>query len=98
MSLIPMDLLFAIVESLAIQQSKAADRLSLTFPMPDLLSYFDSPLLADAITVSESLLLTLNIPLASRQAVFTLLEAKLIPMPYPIDPQAAFTWNIEAQN
>ena len=34
--------------------------------------------------------------LASQQTVFTLFEAKLIPMLFPDDPQTALTWNIEA--
>ena len=40
--------------------------------------------------------MTLNIPLASNQTVFTVYGTKLIPMPYPDDPQSALTWNIEA--
>ena len=96
MSLIPMESLLVILERVAIQQSKATDRLSLAIPMTDLLSYYDSRLLDDAVTVPEGLLMTLNIPLASRQTVFTLFEAKLIPMPYPDDPQLALKWDIEA--
>ena len=69
---------------------------SLAISASDLLSYYDSRLLADAIRVSEGLLLTLNIPLASQQTVFTLFEAKLIPMPFPVDPQMALLWNIES--
>ena len=41
-------------------------------------------------------LLTLNIPLASQQTVFTFFEAKLIPMPFPDDSQTALIWTIEA--
>ena len=96
MSLIPMESLLAILDSVSLRQSKAKDRLSLAIPTTDLLSYYDSRLLDDAITVSEGLLLTLNIPFASRQTVFTLLEAKIIPMPLPDDLQLALTWNIEA--
>ena len=96
MSLIPMDSLLVILERVAIEQSKATDRLSLAIPMTDLLSYYDSRLLADAVTVPEGILMTLSIPLASRQTVFTLFEAKLIPMPYPDDPQLALKWDIEA--
>ena len=77
------------LESVAIQQSKAADRLPLAIPMTDLLSYYDSRLLADAIMVPEG-------PLASPQTVFPLFEAKLIPMAYPNDPQVALISNIEA--
>ena len=87
MSLIPMESLLAIMDSVSLRQSKAEDRLTLAIPASDLLSYYDSRLLADAFTVSEGLLLTLNIPLASQQTVFTLFEAKL---------QTALTWNIEA--
>ena len=74
MSLIPMVSLIVILEIVAIQQSKAADRLLLAIPMTDLLSYYDPRLLADAITVPDGLLLTLNIPLASRQTVFQFLR------------------------
>ena len=96
MSLFPMESLLAIMDSVSLRQSKAEDRLTLAIPASDLLSYYDSRLLAAAITVSKGLLLTLNIPLASQQTVFTLFEAKLIPMPFPDDPQTALTWNIEA--
>ena len=93
MSLIPMESLLAIMDSVSLRQSKADDRLTLAIPASDLLSYYDSRLLADAITVPEGILMTLNIPLASQQTLF---EAKLIPMPFPDDPQTALTWNIEA--
>ena len=96
MSLIPVESLLVISDPVAFQQAKAADRLSLAIPTSDLLSYYDSRLLADAVTISEGLLLTLNIPLASKQTVFVLYEAKSIPMPYPDDPQLAITWKLEA--
>ena len=96
MSFIPMESLVAIMDSVSLRQLKAEDRLTLAIPASDLLSYYDSHLLADAVTVSEGLLLTLNIPLVSQQTVCTFFEAKLIPMPFPDDPQTALTWNIEA--
>ena len=83
MSLVPLDSLLVILESVIRDRAQAGDRLSLAIPMSDLLSYYDSRLLADAVTVSEGLLLTLNIPLASRQTVFSLFEAKLIPDAVP---------------
>ena len=98
MSLIPMESLLAIMDSVSLRQSKAEDRLTLAIPASDLLSYYDSRLLADAITVSEGLLLKFNIPLASQQTAFTLFEAKLLPMLFPDDPQTALTWNMEAPN
>ena len=96
MSLIPMESLMVILQQVAIEQATSTDRLSLAIPMTDLLSYYDSRLLDDALTVPEGLLLTLKIPLVSKQTVFTLFEAKIIPMPYPQDPQSALTWSIEA--
>ena len=92
MSLVPLDSLLVILESVNKDRGKAGDRLSLAIPMSDLLSYYDSSLLADAVTVSEGILLTLNIPLASRQTVFSLFEAKLIPMPFPDDTKSAIMW------
>ena len=94
LSLIPMESLLAIMDSVSVRQSKAEDRLSLAILASDLLSYYGSRLLADAITVSEGLLLTINIPLASQQTVFTLFEAELIPMPFPDDPQTALRSSI----
>ena len=41
-------------------------------------------------------LIDLNVPLAAQLTLFSLVEAKLIPLPYPDDPQTAVTWNIEA--
>ena len=91
-----MDSLLVILESVALQHSKAENRLSLAIPLTDLLSYYDSRLLDDPIAVPKGLLLTLDLPLASRQRVFAPFEAKLVPMPYPDDPQSVLQWNIEA--
>ena len=99
MLLLPMESLLAIMDSVSLRQSRAEDRITLAVQASDLFSYYDSGMLADAITVSEGLLLTLNIPLASQQTVFTLSEAELvliILLPFPDDPQTALTWNIEA--
>ena len=93
MFLIPMDSLLVILQHVATEQATASDRLSLAIPMTDFLSR----LLDDALTVNAGLLLTLKIPLASKQTVFTLYEAKIIPMPYPDDLQSALTWNTEAR-
>ena len=65
-SLIPMESLLAIMDSVSLRQSEAEDRFPLAIPASDILSYNDSRLLADDITVSEGLLLTINIPLASQ--------------------------------
>ena len=86
-----MELLLAILDSVSLRQSKAEDRLALALPASDLLSYYHSRLLAEAITVSEGLLLTLNKQLASQQSVYTVFEAKLNPMLFPDDAQMVLT-------
>ena len=85
-----------IMDSVSLRQSEAEDGLTSDIQVSGLLSFYDSCLLVDATMVSERLLLTLNIPLASPQTVNTLFEAKLIPMFFPGNPQTALKWNIKA--
>ena len=93
MALVPRESLLLILQSVARLQDSALDRLSLAIPMTDLLSYYDAKLLHDVTTVPEGLLLTLSIPLASKQTVFNVYHAQPIPMPK--DDQA-FQLQIEA--
>ena len=51
MSHIPMESLLAIMDSVSLRQSKADDSLILAILAINLLSYYDSRLLADAFTV-----------------------------------------------
>ena len=97
-SLIRFEWLLAIMDSVGFRRPKAEDCVTLVTLSSDLLSYYDSCLLADAITVSEGLFLNFNKPLASQQTASILFEAKLIPLPFPDDPQTALTWNIETPN
>ena len=55
MSLIPMESLRAIMNRVSLRQSKVEDRFSLAIPAGDLLSFYGSRFLADAIMVSEGL-------------------------------------------
>ena len=91
MSLIRMELLLAIMDSFSLRQSKAEVCLALALSASNLLSYYDSRLLADAITVSRGIFLSLNIPLASQQTVSTFFNAKQFPMILTDDPQTALT-------
>ena len=83
MSLIPMESLLAIMDSVSLRQSTAEDHLTLALPASEFLSYDDSLLFAYAEMVSEGLLLILTFPLASQQTVLTLFGTKLIPMLFP---------------
>ena len=75
MSLVPKESLLAILKSVAADQSLSGSRLSLAIPPTDLLSYYDAKLLRDVVTLDEGLVLTLAIPLASRQTVFSTYQA-----------------------
>ena len=92
MSLIPIESLLVIMDSVSLLQSKAEDRFTLAIPASDLLSQYGSRLLAGADTVSKGLLLYRLL----HSKLCTLFEAKLIPVPSPDDPRTALTWNIEA--
>ena len=95
MSIVPKASLMAILQSVADELILSGSRLSLAIPPnSDILSYYDSKLLRDVITVKEGLLLILAIPLASRQTVFTTYSAKVIPMPQD-EPRMSIKWVIE---
>ena len=96
MSLVTRDSLYTILEAVGAQQSKSKDRLSLAIPMEEIISYYDAKLLHDVITIDSGLVMTLAIPLASRQTAFTVYEAKVIPMPQ-LDSNRAIKWKTESQ-
>ena len=95
MSLVPRDSLLKILEEVSKMQSHARDRLSLAIPMDKILSYNESQLLTDVVTIKEGLLMKIAIPLASRQTSFTVFHAIPVPMPqYKKDK--AIMWKTEA--
>ena len=87
-----LDEVISVVQSL---QNKALDRLTLAIPPHEALSYYEARLLQDVVALPEGLLLTMSIPLASRQTVMTLYEAIPIPMPQD-DAEDAMIWDLEA--
>ena len=87
-----LDEVVSVVQSI---QNKALDRLTLAIPPHEALSYYEARLLQDVVALSEGLLLTMSIPLASRQTVMTLYEAIPIPMPQA-DADDAMIWDLEA--
>ena len=96
MSLVPKESLIAILNTVATEIVTSGERLSLAIPpSTDLLSYCDAKLLRDIVTVDEGLILTLAIPLASRQTVFSVYRAHVLPMPQP-EPRMAIRWVVEA--
>ena len=94
MSLVPRESLLAVLDSVHDSRKLSTDRLSLAIPMKDLMSYYDAKLVYEIATVEQGLLLTLAIPLASRQTSFYVYSAHVIPMPQQ-DPKEALQWIIE---
>ena len=94
MSFFPCQLVIAVLDSLQDAQKYTKDKLSLALPMKDLMSYYDSILLTERSAVAEGLLLTIAIPLASRQTTFTVYHAHIIPMPQP-ELSKALDWVTE---
>ena len=56
--------------------------------MTDSISYYYSQLLPDVVSVDLGVLMTLSIPMASRQTALTVYKAKVIRMPQP-EPELA---------
>ena len=96
MSLLPKDSLEIILRKVATEQLKARDRLTLAIPMDELLAYYEARLLLDVLTLEDGLLMTMSIPLASRQTVFTVYKAIVVPMPQS-DEADAIRWRTETE-
>ena len=96
MSLVPRQSLLKVLEEVIIEQGQADDRLTLAIPPKEILAYYEAKLLIDVITLEEGLLMTLSIPLASKQTSLTVYRATPIPMPQP-EPTLAMKWKTETQ-
>ena len=95
MSLVPKKSLQAILQSVGDEIVLSGSRLSLAIPPnSDIMSYYDAKLLCDVVMVNEGMILTLAIPLASRQTVFSTYSARVVPMPQR-EPRMAIKWVIE---
>ena len=90
--LVPNDGLKNILGVVADEQVKSADRLSLAIPISERHDYYET----DTKTIKEGLLMTLSIPLASRQTAFTVYKEHAIPLPQP-EPESALKWKVEAE-
>ena len=75
MSILSKDSLETVLNKVAIAQTRALDRLTLTIPFQEMLSYYEAQLLQDVLTLPNGLLMTMSIPLASRRNVLTTYQA-----------------------
>ena len=96
MSLVPRQSLLKILEEVIIEQGQADDRLTLAIPPKEILAYYKTNFLTDVITMEEGLLMTLSIPLASKQTSLKVYKATPIPMPEP-ELTLAMKWKTETQ-
>ena len=95
MSLVPRQSLLTILKNVAAEQSRCKDRLSLAIPMDEIISYYESRLLRDVITVDQGLVMRIAIPLASKQIAITVFRSIAVPMPQ-LEPDLALKWKLEA--
>ena len=95
MSLVPRQSLLTILKNVAAEQNRSKDRRSLAIPMDEIISYYESRLLRDVITVDQGLVMRTAIPLASKQTAFTVFRSIAVPMPQ-LEPDLAIKWNLEA--
>ena len=95
MSLLPKDSLLRILEVVAKEQAISEGRLSLVILLNNILFYYEAQFLTDTLAIDEGLLMTLSIPLASKQTAFSVYRVHTIPMPQPEDI-VALRWKTEA--
>ena len=96
MSLLPKESPEIILQQVPTKQLQSRDRLILASPADDLLAYYEARLLLDVLTLDNGLLMTMSIPLASRQTVFTLYKAIVVPMPQ-LEKEYAIQWTLETE-
>ena len=95
MSLVPRQSLLTILENVAAEQIRSKDRRPLAIPMDEIISYYESRLLRDVITVDQGLVMRIAIPLASKQSAFTVFHSIAVLIPQ-LEPDLAIKWKLEA--
>ena len=96
MSLLNLDALETVLNKVAIAQTRALERLTLSTPFQEMLFYYEAQLLQDVLTLPNGLLMTIPIPLASRRTVLTTYQAIPLPTPQPDDVDA-IEWEKDAE-
>ena len=81
MVLVPKQILDKILQSLATQQTKEDDRLTLAIPSSQILTYYETNLLTSVVVEDYGMIFCLAVPFASESTALNLLRAITIPMP-----------------
>ena len=94
MSLVPRDTLLQILDALHLSQGRTDEHLTLALSLNNILRYYETPLVTRAETTEDGLLLTLAIPLTSRELILDVYKAIVLPMPHN-DSLHAQIWKLE---
>ena len=86
---------FDTLKTVAAEQKRRKDRLSVALLMAENLSYYESRLLWDVITVEQGLIMQIASPLSSKQTAFTVFRSIAVPLPQ-LEPDWTITWKKEA--
>ena len=95
MSLVPRQLPLTILENVAVEQIRSQDRFFVEIPMDEMITFYESGLLRNVITVQQGLVLRIAIPLAFKQTAFTVFSSIEVPRPQ-LEPDPAIKWKLEA--
>ena len=81
MALVPKQILDKILQSLATQQTKEDDRLTLAIPPSQILTYYETKLLTNVVVEDYGMIFRLAVPFASGSTALNLYRSITIPMP-----------------
>ena len=81
MALVPKQISDKILQSLATQQTKEDDRLTLAIPPSQILTYYETKLLTNVVVEDYGMIFCLAVPFASGPTALNLYRAITIPMP-----------------
>ena len=94
MSLVSRDTLLAILKRIHASQANNNQHLTLALPLDSILRYYETPLVQRVETTDNGLLITLGIPLTTRETIMNIYEAIPLPMPSN-DTETATQWKPE---
>ena len=81
MALVPKQILDKILKSLATEQTKEDDRLTLTMPPSQSLTYYETKLLTNFVVEDYGMIFHLAVPFESGSTALNICRAITIPMP-----------------
>ena len=96
LSLIPKRVLAEILQSFVIRSQFTASRLTLSIPIANIMSYYETKLVSNVISTDFGLMFTLSIRFSSGETVLDVFHAIPLPMP-TTDSIRATMWDLETE-